>query len=87
MQKSVYDANNDGVVDVSTLATSVAWTGISGKPATFPPEELAGDIVRAAAYSIQTGGTTGVSATVFGFTSAQGTLGAIMHLSSMPTAS
>ena len=34
MLKSVYDTNNSGVVD---KAESVAWTGVAGKPSTFPP--------------------------------------------------
>lgn len=34
MLKSVYDTNGDGVVD---KAESVAWTGVTGKPTTFPP--------------------------------------------------
>lgn len=34
MLKSVYDTNNSGVVD---KAESVAWTGVTGKPSTFPP--------------------------------------------------
>jgi hypothetical protein len=34
MYKSVYDTNNDGVVD---LAESVDWSGIQNKPLTFPP--------------------------------------------------
>ena len=34
MLKSVYDADNDGVVD---KAESVPWAGVTGKPATFAP--------------------------------------------------
>ena len=34
MLKSVYDADNDGVVD---KAESVSWAGVTGKPATFAP--------------------------------------------------
>ena len=33
MTKAVYDTNNDGIVDT---AAAVAWTGVTGKPATFP---------------------------------------------------
>ncbi|WP_054522192.1 hypothetical protein [Thermanaerothrix daxensis] len=34
MQKSVYDTNNNGVVD---SAESVPWGGVTGKPSQFPP--------------------------------------------------
>lgn len=34
MLQSVYDTNNNGVVDA---AESVAWTGVTGKPSTFTP--------------------------------------------------
>ncbi len=34
MYKSVYDTDNDGIVD---LAESVDWSGIQNKPLTFPP--------------------------------------------------
>lgn len=34
MLKSIYDTDNDGIVDV---AESVPWTGVSGKPSTFIP--------------------------------------------------
>lgn len=37
MMKSVYDTNNDGIVDKAALANSTPWTGVTGKPATFPP--------------------------------------------------
>lgn len=37
MLKSVYDADNDGKVDVAKTAESVAWSGITDKPSTFPP--------------------------------------------------
>ena len=36
MVKAVYDTNNDGIVDKAALATAVPWTGITGKPTTFP---------------------------------------------------
>lgn len=35
MNKSVYDTDNDGVVDAAEAAP---WAGITGKPATFPPD-------------------------------------------------
>lgn len=35
MTKAVYDTNNNGIVDT---AESVPWSGVTGKPATFPPE-------------------------------------------------
>ncbi len=34
MLKSVYDTNDDGIVDA---AASVPWTGVTGKPSTFTP--------------------------------------------------
>jgi hypothetical protein len=35
MTKAVYDTDNDGVVDA---AESAPWSGITGKPSTFPPD-------------------------------------------------
>lgn len=37
MLKSIYDTNNDGKVDYASVADSVPWGGVSGKPSTFPP--------------------------------------------------
>lgn len=37
MLKSVYDTTNNGKVDTAEYAETAPWTGISGKPATFPP--------------------------------------------------
>ncbi len=37
MLKSVYDTDNDGKVDMAEAADSVPWTGVTGKPSTFPP--------------------------------------------------
>lgn len=37
MLKSIYDTNNNGKVDFAQQADSVAWAGIAGKPAVFPP--------------------------------------------------
>jgi hypothetical protein len=37
MLKSVYDTDNDGVVDAAETANSVPWTGVTGKPSTFTP--------------------------------------------------
>ena len=34
MQKEVYDQNDNGIVDA---AESVPWSGITGRPTTFPP--------------------------------------------------
>jgi hypothetical protein len=34
MLKAVYDTTNDGIID---QAASVPWTGITGRPSTFPP--------------------------------------------------
>jgi len=37
MLKSIYDTDNDGKVDMAEAADSVPWTGVIGKPGTFPP--------------------------------------------------
>jgi hypothetical protein len=37
MLKSIYDTNNDGKVDYASVADSVIWSGVAGKPSTFPP--------------------------------------------------
>ncbi|MGO4917658.1 head decoration protein [Pseudogemmobacter sp. W21_MBD1_M6] len=37
MLKLVYDADNDGKVDAAEVADAAPWTGITGKPSTFPP--------------------------------------------------
>ncbi|OYX99797.1 MAG: hypothetical protein B7Y80_09405 [Hyphomicrobium sp. 32-62-53] len=37
MAKATYDTDNDGKVDAAEVADAVAWTGITGKPATFAP--------------------------------------------------
>lgn len=37
MLKATYDTTNNGKVDMAEVAEAVAWTGVSGKPATFPP--------------------------------------------------
>jgi hypothetical protein len=41
MLKSVYDTNSDNIVDHAALADAAPWTGITGKPATFPPDATA----------------------------------------------
>ena len=41
MLKSVYDTNADNIVDHAALADSAPWTGITGKPTTFPPDSTA----------------------------------------------
>lgn len=38
MLKNVYDKNNNGKIDTAELAESVPWTGVTGKPSTYPPE-------------------------------------------------
>lgn len=38
MLKIVYDNNNNGKVDVAEVAEAVPWTGVTSKPATFPPQ-------------------------------------------------
>lgn len=35
MLKAIYDTNNDGIVD---SAASVPWSGVTGKPGTYPPD-------------------------------------------------
>jgi hypothetical protein len=37
MLTSIYDTNDDGIVDHAALADSVRWTGIIGTPSTFAP--------------------------------------------------
>lgn len=37
MAKEVYDTDDDGKVDAAETADSVPWSGVSGKPSTFPP--------------------------------------------------
>lgn len=37
MDKATYDADDDGVVDKAKVADAAPWTGITGKPETFPP--------------------------------------------------
>jgi hypothetical protein len=37
MLKSVYDSNDNGKVDLAEAADTVPWSGVSGKPASFPP--------------------------------------------------
>mgnify|MGYP001428699622 CR=1 FL=1 len=37
MEKAVYDTNDDGKVDAAETADSVAWSGVTGKPSTYPP--------------------------------------------------
>lgn len=37
MAKSVYDTDDDGKADVAETADAVAWTGVMGKPSSFPP--------------------------------------------------
>ncbi|MFU0833869.1 MAG: hypothetical protein ACFWUC_13160 [Oscillospiraceae bacterium] len=37
MLKSVYDTDGDGVVDNAEVADNVLWSGITGKPSTYPP--------------------------------------------------
>lgn len=37
MLKSVYDADDDGKVDVAETAESVAWSNVTGKPTAFTP--------------------------------------------------
>lgn len=37
MTKEVYDTDDDGKVDAAATADSVPWSGVTGKPSTFPP--------------------------------------------------
>src|SRR5262252_8019586 len=41
MIQGVYDTNLDSIVDHAALADVVAWTGVTGKPSTFPPDGTA----------------------------------------------
>lgn len=41
MLKSVYDPANNGFVNHAGVADTVLWSGISGKPTTFPPDSTA----------------------------------------------
>jgi hypothetical protein len=38
MLRSVYDADNDGKVDVANVAEAVPWTGVTDKPTLFPAQ-------------------------------------------------
>lgn len=38
MLAAVYDSNADGKVDAADTADAAPWAGITGKPATFPPD-------------------------------------------------
>src|SRR5215831_341976 len=69
MFKAVYDTDNSGVVDA---AQSVAWSGVTGKPSTFPPDSTAmlkatydtnGNGVADTCDSLAWGKLTGVPAT------------------------
>lgn len=40
MLKSVYDDNDDGRVDEADWAAEAPWSGITGKPSEFPPENF-----------------------------------------------
>src|SRR5258705_11560224 len=44
MLKSTYD--NSGTAGIVDAAESVPWTGVTGKPATFPPDSTAELIAR-----------------------------------------
>ena len=37
MQKAVYDTDNDGKVNAASVADSVPWSGVTGKPSTYAP--------------------------------------------------
>lgn len=37
MMKSVYDADDDGIVDKAKFADAVSWSSVAGKPGTYPP--------------------------------------------------
>lgn len=56
MSKSVYDTTNNGKVDVAETAEAVPWTGVTGKPSSFPP----------AAHSHVTSEVTGLDAALAG---------------------
>ena len=52
MLKSIYDTTDNGKVDVAEVAEAVPWTGVMGKPSSFPP----------AAHSHPTSEITGLDA-------------------------
>ena len=56
MSKSVYDTTNNGKVDVAETAEAVPWTGVTGKPSSFPP----------AAHSHMTSEVTGLDVALAG---------------------
>lgn len=39
MVRSVYDTDNDGKVNEAELADAVPWSGVTGAPSEFPPED------------------------------------------------
>lgn len=51
MTKAVYDTNADNIVDHAALADAAPWTGITGKPSTFPPDATAELVARKAVAS------------------------------------
>lgn len=51
MTKAVYDANADNIVDHAALADTAPWGGITGKPATFPPDVTAELVARKGAVN------------------------------------
>ena len=47
MTKAIYDTDNDGKVNMAEAADAVPWSGVTGKPTTFPPAahtHSAGDV-------------------------------------------
>ncbi|WP_209300580.1 hypothetical protein [Lentibacillus salicampi] len=38
MLKETYDTNDNGKVDSAESADNVTWSGVTGKPSTYPPE-------------------------------------------------
>jgi hypothetical protein len=45
MLKSIYDTDSDGKVDAAEAADSVPWSGVTGKPGTFPPSSHTHDVL------------------------------------------
>lgn len=55
MYIGTYDTDSDGQVEAADAADSVPWTGVTGKPSTFPPESHThpgGDITSAVAEAV-----------------------------------
>jgi len=59
MLKSVYDQDDDGIVDAAEV---VPWIGVTGKPSTFPPDAHASSHQNAGGDEISVAGLSGLLA-------------------------